>query len=236
MSFQELIKLKNYPVAMIASTFIAGCIVETVFRITCFLDPKYPWESVFFKRLTKQMLWGVIFPLIMAAVFASVYFGVFGVNILDTVYFTLYFPSIVFMVLILNAYYMAHYAAKLYMFYHKRDRVRYLSLKPAGEDENIPSPENVVFIFCRKKVYFFISPSGVESIWPYTREETVDLLSPEEFIFIRRAYIVKLDNVLSVSPESSRRYRLILKVPENKSVIVSQRHARDFKKLLQKYV
>jgi hypothetical protein len=237
LSFLELIKLKNYPIAMIISTVIAGIIVEAVFRITSFLDRRYPWESVLRKRLFMQVLFGVISPLTLAVILASIYFGVFGVNILDTVYFELYFPSIAMMILLLNAYYMIHYIIKFYSFHYERGYSQYLRQKLVRigrEEEAVTSPEDILFIKCNKKVGFSVSASGAQNLWPYTMEETVSQLSHDDFLFIGHSYAVRMDNIIKITPASSRRYRLVLKVPQDKEVMVTQRRANQIRKLLKK--
>jgi len=93
---------------------------------------------------------------------------------------------------------------------------------------------DVVYIYSYNKSYFAINSTGSKSSWEYNMEETIKMLPSDQYLYIRRAYIVKYDNISEILPESSRRYRLVLKYPVDEEVIVSQRKARLLKSVLLK--
>jgi len=100
--------------------------------------------------------------------------------------------------------------------------------------EAIAPSYDVVYIYSYNKSYFAISNTGVKSTWQYSMEETIKMLPSNQYLYIRRAYIVKYDNISEILPESSRRYKLVLKFPLDEEVIVSQRKARLLKSILRK--
>lgn len=100
--------------------------------------------------------------------------------------------------------------------------------------EVVAPSHDVVYIYSHNKSYFAISGTGGKSTWQYSMEETIKMLPSDQYLYIRRAYIVKYDNISEILPESSRRYKLVLKFPIDKEVIVSQRKARLLKSILRK--
>ncbi|PSK90797.1 LytTr DNA-binding domain-containing protein [Taibaiella chishuiensis] len=88
---------------------ITTLLVESIYRVTCFLDLRYPWNESLPQRIFLQFLLGVVMPTVTSYLLAAVYFGVQGYDITDYNYHLYALPFIAVLITLFNAYYYLRY-------------------------------------------------------------------------------------------------------------------------------
>ncbi len=99
--FHRLVTLDFYK-EYFATVFIAQIVFELVYFINRKLEGKYQWTAGWFKRLLAQIGLGIAIPALIVLLLATVYFSLFGVNILKTDYLYYIFPLVLVLIFFLN--------------------------------------------------------------------------------------------------------------------------------------
>jgi|GEM_PF-3613169 len=109
---ESIFKLLLHPgfyIELGASLLFTVILIEWIAYATRMLDRKFDWRMDFSRRLTWQVILGIVVPSIVEFLFAAGYFAIFDVHILDTTFVIYAFPLIVMLILLFNAYYYVFY-------------------------------------------------------------------------------------------------------------------------------
>ncbi|MFD0939707.1 LytTR family transcriptional regulator DNA-binding domain-containing protein [Pedobacter boryungensis] len=215
-----------YYSALLINAVMAYILISVVFRITSLLDYYYPWGRSYKIRMPRQLLGGVLFPILPAIILATLYFAYYEINILNTVYFSRYLQQIVFMLIILNA----------YLFYHWHILSKQKSIPKALLENYVNEPiaketfTQIACVFIEDKNCFAYNLQGEKIIWNDTLIKSINYLPRSQFYMIKRSFIVNRAVINKVNVVNSRKTTIKLKSPLNLEVDVSQRENADFKK------
>ncbi|QEK50355.1 LytTR family transcriptional regulator [Pedobacter aquae] len=114
-SFWQIMQQDNYYWAMLFSTFIAAALLQWVHVTTKYLDSRLSWEDNLWKRGGYQILFGVLFVLLLDYLFIRFYFWYFDSDFDASGYMLVEFQIVTIQVLLLNLIYICrHY----YLAYH----------------------------------------------------------------------------------------------------------------------
>jgi hypothetical protein len=91
------------------SFFITFLLVEYIYRITRYLDSRYPWDLKLAQRIVLQILTGILLPTLSAYLMAAVYFAILSANITETNYHLYALPFIASLITLFNGYYLVRY-------------------------------------------------------------------------------------------------------------------------------
>lgn len=243
-SLLDLFKLKAYYMALGLNAIIAAVIIEYIAFVTRKHDRRFPWLRFPKKRLVLLVIEGILVPLGLSIALALIYWGIYGIGMGDTVYWSEYFPIIVLMVLLLNAYYFIRFVianTKLMIQLSKR-RQSSLSNQPSlSTQSNSPAADFDLLVGTHDSRLAF-TLEGETIVWPGTLEDTIASLPAKDYVMVNRNVIISADMIEKVVPASSRRSLIILKdafhklnTPYNKEIQVSQRYNKAFIKWLLTY-
>jgi hypothetical protein len=225
-TYLDIFTSQNYYSALIINALLAYVLVSLVIRITRFLDYHYPWGRSYRIRMPRQLIGGVLLPVIPAVILATVYFACYEINILDTVYFSRYLQQIILMITVLNG----------YLFYHWHKLNKQKSI-PKGLLENFgdepvvaPTVADVACIFIENKTCFAYHFDGEIIVWNDTLMKTMSYLPAHQFYMIKRSFIVNRAAIKTISVTTARKTKISLKPPLNLELYISQRENTGFKK------
>ncbi|WLD24344.1 LytTR family DNA-binding domain-containing protein [Flavobacterium dauae] len=104
-------ELRNpvFYIAFTVSFAIALLLVTWVHFVTTSLDVRFDWRETSKTRTFRQLLFGVLVPLVFDFTLMSVYFYFMGTNIFKNGFLRYDFPIIVCFILLLNFYYAVHF-------------------------------------------------------------------------------------------------------------------------------
>lgn len=96
---------------------ITALLVEGIYRITCFLDLRYPWDEFLLKRVLLQFMLGMVLPTVGSYLLAAAYFGIQGFDITDYNYHLYALPFIALLITLFNVYYYLRFVVAEKAFY-----------------------------------------------------------------------------------------------------------------------
>lgn len=114
----------------------------------------------------------------------------------------------------------------------KEYRRRFL-VKTSGKLESL-NIEDIAYFYSHDGLSFLKTHSGKRHVLDYTMDELQDMLDPDEFFRINRAFFVAIQSVASIEEYFGSRLILQLKPLMEKEAIVSREKVNDFKKWLGK--
>jgi hypothetical protein len=224
----ELLKLPYYYFALMGSFVITMIISEYILAVTKYLDVVYLRFSEFNKRISLQIIWGVIATVLLTVVLATLYFLFRGRNIVTEGYFRYDFTVVVCFILFLNAFYLI-----LGLMQNRRyqNKIR-IPNKEKPKDDIGRSSLGIMAIYPTGRGFIAILKNGESIIWTKTLEQSLHELPKEEYFLINRSDIVSRAIIEGYKPGDSRRLKLILKEPlaSGRAFIVSQRKVVEFKR------
>lgn len=234
-SLFELMQMPAYYMALVTNSVMASAIIELINAVTRRLDHTKPWVFAPLTRILRQVLEGIVLPLALSILLAIIYFALYGIHIMDTVYFDQYFLIIVLLVILANAYYFIHFGVWIIatiLKFNKQARIVRKMDMPASLKDRWPTTD-IALIQTENEEYFVTTSEGERLAWPDTLETTITNLPYEDYFLINRSTIVKIDNIANASLESSRRILLTLHAPAKMEVYVSQRQYAGCKDWLE---
>jgi hypothetical protein len=241
--FFELLLMWDYWRSLLISFAIAFLLVTIVYLVTVRLDGKYDWKDHTIPRASLQISLGLIMPAIVAFLVAYFYFAAFGLHILDTPYLKLDFPVIVFMLFVLNVYYLAFY---FYRQWRAADqRVQQLSSLNTNASttkespttftvqqgsQSIPINVTAIVAFYRDGDYNFLKTfDGKTHLISQTLDEIESQADNRQFFRTNRQTIVNYIACKSYVTLEYGKLKIILEPPIHDAIVVSQRKAKAFK-------
>jgi DNA-binding LytR/AlgR family response regulator len=239
----ELLLMTAYYRALAASFIIAFILVTAVYMATVKLDRRWPWEKNYLFRLLYQTCFGLILPSAAAFVLAAIYFALYGMNILHTVYLKYDFPVIVLFLLILNIYYFAfnqYLLARRNRFAgqqtndDRNGKYKKVFVVNKGTD-NLPISADGVAYFYHSGDYNFLRLfDGSEYLLSQSLDETEKQVDPRSFFRANRQFIVNYNACRSFQQLEYNKLELSVEPNYKEGVIISQLKAKGFKEWMEK--
>lgn len=254
-SFSRLLT-KEFYVEFGSSVVIALTLVELISWITRLLDRRYDWRRQTVLRISLQALLGVVLPGIIDFLMASIYFRVFGVNILDTTYLQYSMPYIILMITSFNLAYVVYYFYRREVQAEKSWRMQVV---PAGSvEESFPGPslilrdkmplkevfivhkgsksisvpvEDICYFFHENDYNFLRTFAGDISLIRQSLDEVELAVSDKQFFRLNRQMIINYKAFLHFVPKPAGKLKVFLKpsAPDNLATTVSQKKSPRFK-------
>lgn len=127
-------ELKNpvFYIAFTVSFAIALLMVTWVHFVTTSLDVRFDWYTAFKARLFRQIVFGILVPLVFDFTLMSIYFYFMGTSIFDNGFIRYDFPMIACFILLLNFYYVVHFLLAAH-------KIQNQSGKFKSNDEDVPT-------------------------------------------------------------------------------------------------
>lgn len=222
----------NYYIALAINSLMAYVLIHVAYKATKWLDCHYPWTRNYRKRTFRQFIGGIIVPLILSMIMASLYFAMYNISILKTVYFSRYFQQIFLMLVILNFYFFY-----LWHKVHKGKSIPKRFLEGSAIETDLHSlSTQIACIFIEGKNYFALNFNGEKQIWNKSLIKSIDNLPRENFYMIKRSFIINRAAISDLKIVTSKKIKILMVSPLNLVVEVSQRENVGFKKWYTKYV
>lgn len=217
----ELFTKNYYYWSLLYSMGIAFLLIESVYRVTNYLNAVFLGFSLSRERFKAQFYKGFVFTGILAFVLAAILFWANGQNIFESNYFKKLYASILLFIFTVNVIYMLYY----YYVFIPKTRYQVLRLDQytlSNETSNLPA-----VIYLENRLCIAIDFRGIKSYLSHSIEESMRLVDPENYFQINRRVIVHRAAILSVKPFGLRQLKIELSmglnIPQSVELIVSKR-------------
>ena len=242
-SLFQILLYKYYYIALGCGAVIAFVLITVINVITRKLDKHWDWRTYPIQRTGLQLLLGLILPALVAFLLAFLYFRIFDINILQTVYLSLDYPLIVMMLFLFNLYYLAYY------FYLRMRMAEHAIVSKAiantqNEKEvfmvnaglrTIPIPLETICYFFRKGENNFVRTSDREDFLINQSLDAVEgLLNEKLFFRVNRKFIVNFNACKHFELATYGKLELLVKPDFNEPILISQKRAPTFKEWIQR--
>lgn len=239
-TFFEFLLLGDYYKSVAGSAVIAFLLISVIRIITMRLDLKFGWNHVPIHRTVLQVLFGLVFASIIAFLLAAVYFRLYGINILTTVYLKYDFPVIVLFVLLINVYYFCYYllsrlksGAEVKEPDHLRNNYTTVFIVNKGT-ENLPVNIGSISSFYHDGSYNFLRLfEGTSYLIAQTLDDLEKQLDPDLFFRVSRQAILSRAACKSFRNLDYGKLEILTEPVTKEPVIVSQKRSAVFKKWLE---
>ena len=245
-SFFQLLISWIYYRSLLPSFLIAFLLISEVYIVTVRLDKHFAWNTHTVQRIGLQLLLGTILPSISAFLLATIYFGAFGYNILNTYYLQFDFPVIVIMIILVNVYYFAFYFYRQWQLIESRIANTTVTVKnenPKDKEvfvvqkgaKNIPLPIETVSYFYKDGDYNFVRTAEREDfVITQALDDVQQRLPPKQFYRVNRQMIVNFRSCRHFEPLEFGKLNLIVAPETKEPVIISQKRAKGFKEWIER--
>lgn len=240
-SFRRLLSREFY-IEYGSSLLIAVVLIELIARVTRILDRYYDWEENAIPRAALQCLFGIVLPAMLDFFMASVYFRIFGVNILDTTYLVYALPYIIAMITMFNLYYVIHYFYRMTVRAQKAVRVEenkrpgeFFIVSKGAESYSIAA-EDIAYFYIYNRQTFLYTLEKAEFILNRSLESVEKKVSRVQFFRVNRHMIINFSTLRRFVSIDGGKLQLTLEpVPLHvDTILISQRKASRFKNWLER--
>ncbi|MES2827400.1 MAG: hypothetical protein V4687_04580 [Bacteroidota bacterium] len=227
----------GYHRGWIISFIIAIIILQGIYWLNVYLDHKYPWAKEKQIRKKKQIVYGVVVPLLFDFLIMTAFFASLGYNIFKTQWPILYFPITLLLLAILNFYYYNRY--KNHEDIKRKDRSsKQQTLKTQAENSVArlvtPSEEVVLYYKDDRRIMALIS-SGELIFTLFSAMKEIDL-SSGKLMVPNRFCRVAWSNIKSVR-KLGRQFEITLHLPAGpEPVLVSKEMSVEYRDRLNSLV
>lgn len=231
-----------------ATLIITTILVETIYRITRFLDIRYPWNESLLKRILLQFLLGVIFPTVGSYLLAALYFGVQGYDIIDYNFHIYALPFIALLITLFNVYYFVRYLLAERAYYKRIDPLldrmeeRTTPLQLSNENRangifivhtvNKSFPIDIADIayFFREANHVFLRPfDGEDYLLNQSLDQIEKDLNHSGFFRVARHMLISHNSLIDYRPLNFGKLAVTLNPPFREPVTASKPLARNFR-------
>lgn len=87
----------------------------------------------------------------------------------------------------------------------------------------------IAYFYAEERISFFVTWTNRKYVVDYTLEELVDMLDPQDFFRVNRAFIVHVKSIANIQNFFNGKLALDLNPPTDKQVTVSKEKASEFK-------
>ncbi len=101
-----------------------------------------------------------------------------------------------------------------------------------GEHIKSIATSDIGYFYSRDKATYCMTLEGKNYLLDYSLEQLVQMISPEKFFRISRAYMVSHEAIKDIISYTNSRLRLVLDHSTDNDIIVSRERVQDFKKWL----
>lgn len=250
-----LISQPNYWLAVGFSFVLGVLLIWMIHWLTKKLDLRLPWFTHLFRRIVFQLLLGVCLVLCFDYLVIRAYFWYFKMDFVKTGYMQVEFPIVRWMVLFMNAFYVAWFFAvsvrrsarrnaelnsELYGFYEVKEQVKgYQQLIEAkfGNKVVMVSPGEVACFEREENVGYVWMIYGSKYNIDLKMQDLAEILDPRLFYQISRSVMVSMNAVRGYNKVKNKQGELILKegIEVGASLLVSRHRFDEFKKVLKAY-
>lgn len=258
----KLIWLIGYPIAAISFVFFANdnslvtliglpsFISDLVFAllmtytvglylklIVKYLDKSYSWGNDFKTRLLKQLLYGVICPLIASMLLEVGYLYVINIPLKSSSILNLELPLTFIFLLLANLFYLVNY-----LFYFRKatldtvkepsipqpiQHIGYITVQK-GYTETRIFIEDCALLVCANKVVWLHTFTGEQYRLQGTMEMWQEKLASANFYRINRQYLSSLNAIQSIEQTETRKLKVNF-LTTSEAVFVSKLNVASFK-------
>jgi hypothetical protein len=227
--------------SLLLSFIIAFLLINEVYWATIKLDKRYDWKQHTAERIGLQLLFGLTLPSVTAFLLATIYFAMFGYNILNTYYLQFDFPVIVIMILLLNVYYLAFYFYRQWQMAESKVVTTGIVNKEEthkGKEvfvvqqgvKNIPLPIETICYFYHDGEYNFVRTCDREDFMiVQALDEIQQQLPGKQFFRVNRQMIVNFTACQHFEQSDFGKLELFVTPATKYPVIISQKRAKQFK-------
>lgn len=183
--FSFLVTQTNFYVALCLNAPIAYLIIRASIWGTRLLDNRHPWQRSYRKRWPRQLLFAISIPLLVCMLGVSIYFLLYGKNILETNFFTKYLFLDTVGILLLNAVLFFMYQQQLNR-RHRPDRK-----VDVVQELNFPLPiSEIAYLYAENKYCYAVGFNGAREPLETSLTKALSALPREQFCLARRSHIV----------------------------------------------
>ena len=250
--FWQLWLMKSYYPALLGSFMIAFFVCFVVFFIDRCLNLAWPWLQDFYRRLLKQLQFGVALPLCLLLLLVWLYFGIRGQAFDFGAYMRVDFGVSALLIVLLNVFYLCRYLFERLKIYYQPAEGGFFEV----EEEQLPTKREhtvdfsvlskMVYIYHSNRVNWAINEAGEMIDTGLLMDELEVLLPKGDFFRVQKGFIVHRDSIWQPIRASSHRLLLYLNTPCHKAlpfteveghqrnyVVVSQRKVAAYKQWYQ---
>ena len=239
-SIFQLLLMWGYYRSVGFSFLIAFLLVTLVYFVTKILDKHYDWKNYTAERIGLQITFGLILPAVAAFLLATLYFGLFGMKILNTGYLRFDFPVIVIMLLLLNVYYLAFYFYRQWQFIEDKttkggkQKGKAVFVVHQGA-KNIPLSVDTICYFYHDGTYNFARTFDRQDFLISQPLDEMQLqLQDKQFFRVNRQMIVNFTACKHFEPLEFGRLELFVTPTAKEPIIISQKRTKLFKEWIER--
>lgn len=218
--FLEFIQLPAYPALLLQNWLIAFLIFSLIYKITRWLDIKFPWTDNLVHRALFQILLGFLIPSFILFFLAYLFFRVNGMDMMETNYLKLEWWFSILFVILVNCYYIIRYLIR-YTLIQEDDKSTLgdldseagLIVKYGNELIRLPDHE-INYIRTAGKLVVVFASDGQQYPTDKAIKTLITELDRDQFYKIHRSTIVNRNIVLGYGLASSNRLKLKTTVEE----------------------
>lgn len=229
----QLFREDGYWMDLLFRSFMAWVMIFLVKYLTHQLDVKKPWTAGAGLRFCLQLWYGFFGVVFIDFIVYVGYLEIKKIRIEDTSYLHPYSLFICIYITVINIYY--NYRSLFALAVKEPRQPCNLEDQPTVTENEIDKlvlyvrQKSLVYISISSKIHFAKNTDGVYEHWHHTLEESIALLSEEDFHQVGRSHIIHrsiIDQLIS-DPES-KRMEVVLKAPFNENVKVSRNRIAGF--------
>jgi hypothetical protein len=231
-----------------ATLIITTILVETIYRITRFLDIRYPWDESLLIRILLQFLLGVACPTVASYLLAALYFGVQGYDIIDYNFHIYALPFIALLITLFNVYYFVRYLLAERAYYKRLDPIqegieeRTAPLRLSDEhratvvfmvhtvNKSFPIEVNEIAYFFREANHVFLRPfDGEDHLLNQSLDQIEKDLNNRDFFRVARHMLISHNSLKDYRPLNFGKLAVTLNPPYREAVTASKPLSRSFR-------
>lgn len=235
--FADLVRLPTFYSDLLFAlivTFLAGLYIRW---ITLRFDKTHPWYENFRIRLLRQLLWGVLLPLVISMLLEVLYLLLVHIPLASSSILNLELPLSFMILLLANLFYLVSYLwnNRRTEFITIREEVlvtptppvTFITVQKGFGEEKLPI-EKCAVIESRNKFLWLHTYAGESFRVAGTLEEWEEKLSPANFYRINRQFLAAADAITSIEQTNTRKLKINLVIPAD-DVYVSKLNAAGFR-------
>ncbi|MEQ8477558.1 MAG: LytTR family transcriptional regulator DNA-binding domain-containing protein [Fulvivirga sp.] len=183
------------------------------------LDAKFDWYTNLKPRLTHQLIFGFILPVVVITGIEMVYLFLIDIKLSDSPIFYLDLPMIAVLSLLINLCYLFLYNRAHLMALKNVDEATQIThylenfiVKYGSVTKNI-SIADVAYFIIQDKITFLMTTEGKKHIYDYSLEQIMEKISPSAFFQLNRQVIAKRKSIIKCKQTETRRLEITLNPP-----------------------
>lgn len=202
------------------------------------LDKKYPWYEMFKNRLFKQIILGIIIPLIFVMLLEIIYLKAINISFLESAMLNFEMPLAFIFLIMLNLVSLASYLFKNkhkepifineQVFVYPPKNLEYINVQKGFLEEKI-EVANCAYIMSANKLLWLHTFDGEKYRLQGTLEEWQGKLMSSNFYRINRQYLTAYKAIKNVEQTETRKLKVNFVLP-TEDVYISKPNAASFRK------